>query len=147
MSAMFSGLSMLIWSLIAAKAKTGMSAATNGEFKSVSAGLKHAGTLILMIVVASGINVYMQMDNLEQAAAPSFDALMETASAGRQLRATKQLHDSHYKGGVAAAAFDQFKTMSMSDFVVNKKATTAKKQVPAAQRGRTTKTPGVPKIG
>lgn len=32
---MFSGISVLIWSMIAAKAKTGMNAATNGEVKTV----------------------------------------------------------------------------------------------------------------
>lgn len=63
MSPMFNGLSVLIWSMIAAKARTGMNAASNGEIKTVGSALQQAGALILMIAVASGINIWSQMDN------------------------------------------------------------------------------------
>ena len=69
-SSMFNGISVLIWSMVAAKAKTGLSAASKGETKSVGDALKQAGALILMIAVASGLNIYMQMDDLNVQAAP-----------------------------------------------------------------------------
>jgi hypothetical protein len=89
----------MIWGMIAAKAKTGMNAATSGEIKTVSAALQQAGTLILMIAVASGINIYTSMDNFQ---APSSPLLEQQNPSGRHLMSV----DSHYKGGVAAAAFD-----------------------------------------
>lgn len=60
----FNGLSVLIWSLVAAKAKTGLNAVTNSEAKSVSQSLKNAGALIFMIALASGFNIYAQQTDL-----------------------------------------------------------------------------------
>lgn len=144
LTSMFSGLSVLIWSMIAAKAKTGMNAATSGEIKSVSAALKQAGSLIIMIAVASGFNIYASMDTTDQIG-NNLSASVPSSSTGRQLKASHQLKDSHYKGGVAAAAFEQFSTMSSEDFLVAK--TPPLKEVPAAQRGRMIGASNVPKIG
>lgn len=60
MSSTFNGLSVVIWSMIAAKAKSGLNAASSGEAKSVGQSLKNAGALILMIALASGFNIYAQ---------------------------------------------------------------------------------------
>lgn len=71
-SQLFSGMSVMIWSMIAAKAKTGMSAAQNGQEKTVAGSLKSAGTLIVLIACAAGFNIYAQMDeNTTQAARPT----------------------------------------------------------------------------
>lgn len=58
----FNGLSVAIWGLVAAKAKTGLNAVSKGEVKSVGDALKQAATLMLMIAVASGFNIYAQAD-------------------------------------------------------------------------------------
>ena len=55
---MFSGISVFIWSLIAAKAKSGYTAASSSEEKTVGSALKNAGALIFMIALASGLNMY-----------------------------------------------------------------------------------------
>lgn len=62
LSSMFSGMSVLIWSMVAAKAKSGMSASDSGESKTVGSHLKQAGSLILMIMLASGFNIYSQLE-------------------------------------------------------------------------------------
>lgn len=109
--AMFNGLSVVIWSMIAAKAKSGMNAAENGQLKTVSSYLQQAGSLILMIAVASGFNIYAQMDQVEFKADP---VLMP---AQHSLRASSSsVKDSHYKGGVASAAFEHFATLEADDF-------------------------------
>jgi len=59
---MFNGMSVVIWSMIAAKAKTGMTAAQSGESKSVGSSLRQAGTFIAMIVMACAFNIYAQME-------------------------------------------------------------------------------------
>jgi hypothetical protein len=72
LSSMFNGLSVVIWSMIAAKAKTGYSAANNGQAKTVGEHLKYAGTLIAMIALASGFNIYAQMEDATvQGSAPT----------------------------------------------------------------------------
>ena len=63
-SSIFNGISVVIWSMIAAKAKTGMSAAQDGSAKTVGGYLQQAGSLILMIALASGFNIYSQMDQV-----------------------------------------------------------------------------------
>jgi hypothetical protein len=62
LSNMFSGMSVLIWSMVAAKAKAGMSASGSGDSKTVGSHLKQAGSLILMIMLASGFNIYAQLE-------------------------------------------------------------------------------------
>jgi hypothetical protein len=139
-SSVFNGISVLIWSMVAAKAKTGLSAATKGETKSVGDALKQAGALILMIAVASGLNIYMQMDDLNVQAAPK--AQLEqaaTATIGKMLQSGHSVNEvasSHYKGGVAAAAFDQFSTMSAKDFTEGvKKASKTKNVLNKSNKG------------
>lgn len=78
---MFSGISVMIWGMIAAKAKTGLNAAESGQIKSVSAALQQTFSLIVMIAVASGINIYTSMDDLSSNSL----AQASSASAGRQL--------------------------------------------------------------
>ena len=157
MKSAFNGISVVIWSLVAAKAKTGLSAASNGEVKSVSQSLKNAGALIFMIALASGFNIYAQQSDLEieipqaaietaaQAGAKMLQAghdldkktggyggetfdffadmsmddfKKENVEKAHNLQAAKssQPLSSHYKGGVAAAAFDEMAKMSAEDF-------------------------------
>lgn len=44
--------------MIAAKAKAGHAAAGNGQAKTVGEYLKQAGTMICLIALASGFNIY-----------------------------------------------------------------------------------------
>ncbi len=67
---MFSGMSVLIWSMVAAKAKSGLSASSSGDTKTVGSYLKKAGSLIFMIMLASGFNIYAQQLETEQAVKP-----------------------------------------------------------------------------
>merc|ERR1712127_279992 len=126
--------------MVAAKAKTGLSAATKGEHKTVGDALKQAGALILMIAVASGLNIYVQMDDMNVQAAPK--AQLEqaaTASISKMLQSghsANKVASPHYKGGVAAVAFDQFSAMSTEDFTQGvKKATKTTKIVNKSTKG------------
>jgi hypothetical protein len=101
MNQMFSGVSVLVWGMIAAKAKTGMNAVANGEIKSVSQGLSQVGTLIMMIVVASGINIYLSMDQA------TTSAIAETAT-----QTPHKLMAAHNEGNLAEVAFETFKSYS-----------------------------------
>jgi len=55
-----SSASIMIWGLVAAKAKQGISAAASSDSESVGASLRKAGTLCLLIVVASACNMFQQ---------------------------------------------------------------------------------------
>lgn len=68
-SSLFNGISVMIWTMIAAKAKTGMNAATNGQAKTVESSLKSAGSLIVMIALAAGFNIYVQMEDFNSQSA------------------------------------------------------------------------------
>ena len=104
----FNGLSVIVWSLIAAKAKTGLNAATNGESKSVGQSLKQVGAMILMIALASGFNIYASQTDLKLEVPEA--AVEMTAQAGVKMlqagREAKETLDTHYGGGVAAFAFE-----------------------------------------
>lgn len=100
---MFSGISIAIWGLIAAKAQTGLSAATKGDTKTVGQSLQQAGALILMIAVAAGINMYAAVDDYSTPA----PITKPTLSAS---------HDIVTDKGMLAAAYSQFETMSADDF-------------------------------
>ena len=50
----------MIWGLVAAKAKQGLSAAASSDSEKVGASLRKAGTLCLLIIVASACNMYQQ---------------------------------------------------------------------------------------
>lgn len=54
---------MVIWSLIAAKAKQGYDAAGSKDAATVGSALERAGALILMIAVAAGCNIYGQVES------------------------------------------------------------------------------------
>lgn len=58
MSTALNGISMVIWSLVAAKAKQGYDVSGTKDTTTVASALERVGSLILMIVVASGCNVY-----------------------------------------------------------------------------------------
>lgn len=129
--------------MIAAKAKTGMNAATDGTTKSVGSYLKNAGTLVFMIALASGFNIYAQMDDLNSVSA----ATPTLKSAKPSFKSSKVVQDSHYKGGVAAAAFENFATLTTDDFKTE--ATEKKTAVEeSSKRGRSIKsnfaTPSLP---
>lgn len=68
---MVSGISIAIWGMIAAKAKTGLAAATSGQTKSAGEALQQAGALIVMIVLASGLNLYGSMDSFSTELTPA----------------------------------------------------------------------------
>lgn len=68
----------------------------------------------------------------------------ESMSFGRSLKSTHELKDSHFKGGVAAAAFDTFKTMSADDFKLDKGA--SKKVKATNERGRKVETSHMPEL-
>ena len=53
MSGMFSGISVFIWGLVLAKARSGMEAASSKDSGSVGGLLKKAAGLIFMIAIAS----------------------------------------------------------------------------------------------
>jgi len=67
MSATINGISMVIWSLVAAKAKQGYDASGSKDASTVASALEKAGSLILMIVVAAGCNIYSQMESHKDA--------------------------------------------------------------------------------
>lgn len=102
-------MSVLIWSMVAAKAKSGYSAASSGDSKTVGSYLKQASSLILMIMLASGFNIYAQQLETEQVAKP-----MLASSKKPTLRSGPT--DSHYGGGVASYALDHFATLSDDAF-------------------------------
>ena len=56
---------MLIWGLVAAKAKTGLGASESKDASTVGAALKKAGSLIMLIVLATVMNVYGTSANAE----------------------------------------------------------------------------------
>lgn len=58
MSSAINGISMVIWSLIAAKAKQGYDASGSKDTQTVAGALERVGSLIFMIVVAGGLNIY-----------------------------------------------------------------------------------------
>lgn len=110
MSSTFNGLSVVIWSMIAAKAKTGLNAASSGEAKSVGQSLKNAGALILMIALASGFNIYAQQYDLN-IEIPQ-EAIDTAANAGaKMLQAGRDLDKQ-----VGGETFDFFNDMSIDDF-------------------------------
>ena len=49
---------MVIWGLDAAKAKTGLSASDSKDASTVGSALQKAGSLIMLIVLASVLQVY-----------------------------------------------------------------------------------------
>jgi len=59
-----SSASIMIWGLVAAKAKQGISAAASSDSASIGASLQKVGTLCLLIIVASVCNMYQA--NAEQ---------------------------------------------------------------------------------
>lgn len=65
-----------------------------------------------MIALASGFNIYAQLDEV------NFEAAVSTLQSAKP--SLKAIHstvkDSHYKGGVASAAFDHFSTLTAADF-------------------------------
>ena len=109
-------MSVVIWSLIAAKAKTGLDASQNGQTTTVASALKKAGSLIVLIVAASAFNVYAQMDQVSSidTVAPTRTSLRATKSNDEEL--SDDIYSSHYNGGVANAAYEQFKKMKPDDF-------------------------------
>ena len=66
MSTAINGISMVIWSLVAAKAKQGYDASGSKDTQTVGSALERVGSLILMIVVAGGLNIYSQMESQQQ---------------------------------------------------------------------------------
>lgn len=122
---MFSGISIAIWGMIAAKAKTGLSAATKGESKTVGEALQQAGALILMIAVASGINMYTSVDDYSTPFTPTETANKPMLSASNSIVTDK---------GMLAAAYSQFETMSADDFKNVGSQTPQLKE--SSQRGR-----------
>jgi len=86
-------------------------------------------------------------DATVQGSTPS--AALEAGSAivGKALQSghnKKVVKDSHYKGGVAAAAFEQFSQMSADDFKMANMANN--KKVSSENRGRKVKSANVPSI-
>ena len=120
-------MSVVIWSLIAAKAKTGLDASQNGQTTTVASALKKAGSLIVLIVAASAFNVYAQMDQVSSldTVAPTRTSLRATKSNDEEL--SDDIYSSHYNGGVANAAYEQFKKMNYSLSKLKEKKTSAKK--------------------
>jgi hypothetical protein len=145
LASMANGLSVLIWSMIAAKAKTGMSAASDGSSKSVTGYLKNAGTLVFMIALASGFNIYAQMDDLNSVSATT-PTLQSAKPSLKSIKSVPTVQDSHYKGGVASAAFDHFATLTSDAFKTEatEKKTAVKE---TSKRGRSIKNAvGVPSL-
>ena len=66
MSSALNGISMIIWSLVAAKAKQGYDASSSKDTSTVGSALERVGSLILMILVAAGCNIYSQMENHQE---------------------------------------------------------------------------------
>jgi hypothetical protein len=102
--------------------------------------------LILMIALASGFNIYAQMDDLNVQTS-AVQTVTPVKSTGKVLQSsqTKKVESTHYKGGVASAAFDAFESMSADDFkMANKKSTKTVKAT--SERGRTVKTTKVPSL-
>lgn len=147
---MFNGLSVVIWSMIAAKAKTGMNAATSGEAKSVGNALKQAGALIFMIALASGFNIYAQMDdlNLKNVNVPNgaVDAASDVLGKALKQGRGRQLKEvsSHANGGAAASAFAQFEKMDADDF--KRKNVEKKDKKSTSERGRKVLSANVPTL-
>ena len=63
MAPVFNGISIAIWSMVAAKAKAGLSAASSGEHKTVKDYLWQAGALMFMVAAASCFNIYSSQMN------------------------------------------------------------------------------------
>jgi hypothetical protein len=140
MSSALNGISMVIWSLVAAKAKQGYDASSSKDTSTVGSALERVGSLILMIVVAAGCNIYSQMESHQGAMETpklSMPKLPILTTASPSVESQEPL-SSHHEGGVAAAAFKaiaenpeilkQLSLMSQEKPVV--------KAVPASQRGQ-----------
>jgi hypothetical protein len=150
LNSMFNGISVVIWSMIAAKAKTGYSAANDGKAKNVQSALKQAGTLICLIALASGFNIYAAMNDVQVAApivAPgptSVEEGVKLLKGGHSTPST--VKSSHYKGGAAAAAMEEFSKMSSEDFHMKKGP--SKKNLKAPEdRGMKIQLENAPQIG
>jgi hypothetical protein len=97
-----SGISMVIWGLIAAKAKQGVDATNAKDTESVGQALQRAATLILMVTVAAGFNIYSHVEASEAVVKNASPKLLELAP--QKLQSASPL-DTHYNGGVANNAF------------------------------------------
>lgn len=56
------GISMIIWGLVAAKAKQGSDASNSKNAETVGQALQRVATLIIMVTVAAGFNIYSHME-------------------------------------------------------------------------------------
>ena len=141
MSTAINGISMVIWSLVAAKAKQGYDASGSKDTQTVGSALERVGSLILMIVVAGGLNIYSQMESQQQVMIKpkvSMPQLPILTSVSPSLELNEPL-SSHHEGGVAAAAFKAIaENPEILKQVSSFDSTTQLKQrnVPASQRGQ-----------
>lgn len=106
--------------MIAAKAKNGLTAVTKGETKSVSEALKQTGTLIMMIAVASGLNIYTSMGDINATGASTTLEANASQVIGKMLQSGHKVSDkvqgTHFNGGVAANAMEEFSKMPAESF-------------------------------
>ena len=83
-----------------------------------------------MIVLASGMNIYA---NLEVRSTSSVESTHLKTPKLSQSLTSNEPESSHFKGGVAAAAYEQFKTMKAEDFMLKEEDVKPKE---TSNRGR-----------
>lgn len=100
MSSMFSGVSVFIWGLVLAKARSGMEAATTKDSGSVGGLLKKSAGLIFMIAIAS---VFQLMSTYKAEMTPSVQSVAKHAlQSSHKTEYAESYYDEespHYMGG------------------------------------------------
>jgi len=100
MSGMFSGISVFIWGLVLAKARSGMEAANTKDSGSVGGLLKKSAGLIFMIAAAS---VFQLLSTYKAEMTPSIQSVAKHAlQSSRKPDYTESYYDEqspHYMGG------------------------------------------------
>lgn len=96
----FSSLSVAIWGMVIAKAKTGMEAATKNDSATVGGLLKKTGFVIAMIVAASVFQLMAAMNTTTKAAAaPSHGKKLQAGRFDSHPASYYDQTSSHYMGG------------------------------------------------
>lgn len=118
MSVAFNSMSVMVWGLIAAKAKTGLNAAQDKDATSVSQAFSRVISMSLLIVLATCLNLYSKSSALDLDDALSFEAPVHHVleSASPKPASFYDHSSSHYLGGAHNAALEAFKKTPKSGF-------------------------------
>ena len=112
----FHSMSLMIWGLVASKAKQGLDAASSKDVTTVSSKFSNAISMSVLCILATALQMYgsqqMNVNDIMESASNSSGFKLESAHVVQEshLPSYYDASSSHYMGGAASAAMQSLKT-------------------------------------